>query len=157
VSLTITLSRGAPLLAGEPLALRAIYRNTSAAPIALTFWWTRRMRVVDEAGRPVDQAPGPVAPCGAAEEWTVLPPGGTCERDEPLACTQPAGVQQTVGWSYPLPAGRYRVSLLFQQPPLHGFTQSTPHAAAFTGSIESTPLDVMVGERPSWLTRLFGR
>jgi hypothetical protein len=146
MSLRITLGPGESLRAGTPMALRSTFANTGETPVALTFWWTRSLRITDAAGLAVPPGPGPVLPCGAAEEWTVLAPGQCLERDEPLGCTQPAGVVTLVGWSYALAAGRYRVVLIFEQPPPHGFSQCRPHGQAFAGRVESNAIDVTVSE-----------
>lgn len=132
----------------EPLELRATFRNTGEASLALAFWWNRTMRVTDGSGRVIAPGPGPVLPCGVEEEWTVLAPGAHHQRDEPLACTQPAGVELPIGWSYDLPPGRYTVVLIYEQPAAHGFTQAAPHPAAFAGRVESNPVVIEVPPAP---------
>ena len=159
-SLTIAL-RAEPARDGhdEPARLRAVFTNTSDRALALTFWWTRRLRVVDAQGREVAPGPGPVLPCGVAEDWTVLAPGERHEHNEPLACTQPAGRSEPIGWSYALAPGTYRVRLFHEAPPAHGFTQSAPHPDAFRGRVESDEVTITVAappERPGLLRRLFG-
>lgn len=117
------------------------------------------MRVVDSSGAELKPGSGPVLPCGVPEDWTELAPGASFEREEPLACTQPAGRTENIGWSYDLPAGTFRVTLLFEAPPAHGFSQSPPNANAFSGKLESNSVDwVSAPDKPrSVLSRLFGR
>lgn len=154
--LTLELdAAGRTFRAGEPITLRGTYRNAGSEPLALAFWWCRRMRVTG-AGGLVAPGPGPVLPCGVAEEWLVLAPGERHVRDEPLACTQPAGRAEAIGWSFDLAPGAYRVALLFEAPPAHGFTQSAPDPRAFRGRVESNEVEVRVEPRPGLLARLFG-
>jgi len=146
--------------AGESIALKGVYTNASARPLALTFWWNRTMRVLDAQGRVVPPGAGPVLPCGVAEEWSVLEPGGKLERDEPLGCTQPAGRSEPIGWSYALAPGTYRVVLVHESPPPHGFTQSSPDARAFRGRVESNEVALAIEEpeprKPGFFSRLLG-
>jgi hypothetical protein len=145
--------------ANEPIALRGTYTNAGQRPLALTFWWNRRLRVTDAQGRVIAPGSGPVLPCGVGEEWTVLEPGQEHERDEPLACTQPAGRRESIGWAYALAPGSYRVTLVFEAPPSHGFSQAASDARAFHGRVESNEVTVVVEEpteRPGLLGRLFG-
>ena len=142
---------------GTTPTLRARAINDGAAPLALTFWWTRTMRVRDRDGVVVAPGPGPVLPCGAAEEWTVLAPGEVVERDETLTCTQPAGAAATIGWRYALPVGTWRVTLIHRSPPAHGFTQAPPHPQAFVGTVESNEVELVVVEAPGFLARLAQR
>lgn len=128
----------------KDFALSAIYRNTGTVPLALTFWWNRSMRIVDAQGRVVNPGPGPVLPCGAGESWLTLMPGEQHERAEPLACTQPAGQSAAIGWSYRLRPGSYGITLVFEAPPAHGFTQSDANAAAFSGRVTSPELRVVL-------------
>src|SRR5580700_7032930 len=109
--------------AGDTPVLKSVFTNKGTSPLALTFWWNRSMRVVDAQGNVVAPGPGSVLPCGVKEPWLVLEPGGRVERDEPLACTQPAGRVERIGWSYELAPGSYRVTLVFEAPPKHGFSQ----------------------------------
>jgi hypothetical protein len=146
--------------ADAPIALRATYTNVGQTPLALTFWWNRRARVTDAQGRVVAPGPGPVLPCGVGEEWVVLEPGQKHERDEPLACTQPAGRAEAIGWTHALAPGTYRVTLVFESPPPHGFSQAAPHERAFRGRVESNEVTVVVEEptkRAGLLARLLGR
>lgn len=147
----------------DEAALVAVFRNTGAAPIALTFWWSRRLRVVDAAtGAEVAPGPGPVLPCGVAEDLTVLAPGESVEHDEPFGCTQPAGETRDVGWSYALGAGTWKVSLVFEFPPAHGRTE-TSDARAWRGRVETNAVTLTLDEalpargasKPFW-KRLFG-
>jgi hypothetical protein len=124
----------------KDLALSAIYTNTSRQPLALAFWWNRTMRVVDAAGRVIAPGPGPVLPCGVAEHWQVLMPGHRHQRSEPLSCTQPAGQAASIGWAYKLAPGTYGITLVFEAPPAHGFSQSEASAYAFRGRVESREL-----------------
>jgi hypothetical protein len=121
----------------KDLALSAIYTNTSRQPLALAFWWNRSMRVVDSQGRILTPGPGPKLPCGVAERWQILMPGHKYQRSEPLACTQPASQAAPIGWSYNLTPGTYGITLLFEAPPAHGFSQSEPNEYAFSGRVES--------------------
>jgi hypothetical protein len=139
--------------------LKSVYRNAGKEPLALTFWWNRSMRVTDAQGRVVEPGPGPVLPCGVREEWLLLEPGASVERDEPLGCTQPAGRSEKIGWSYELAPGTYRVVLVHEAPPKHGFTQSARDPRAFTGRVESDEVTLVVAEpekKPGFLARLFG-
>lgn len=130
--------------------LVSTFTNTGAAPVALTFWWNRRLVV-----RGAQPGPGPVLPCGAAEDWTVLQPGQAHEREEPFACTQPAGRAEPIGWSYALGPGTWRVRLVYEALPAHGFTQSEPHPQAFTGRLESNELEWVVAPPKGFLAKLF--
>jgi hypothetical protein len=125
-------------------ALRAIYTNRGTHAVALTFWWNRRMRVARADGTEIAAGKGPVLPCGVGEDWQVLQPGESYERDEPLQCTQPAGTAKDVGWSFDLPRGTYRVTLVYESPPPHGFTQSEPHPDQYRGRIESNDVLLVV-------------
>lgn len=126
----------------KDLALSAIYKNTSRQPLALAFWWNRSMRIVDSQGRTVTPGPGPVLPCGVAERWQIVMPGHQVQRLEPLSCTQPAGKAATIGWSYNLTPGTYGITLVFEAPPAHGFSQSESNDYAFSGRVESRELVV---------------
>jgi hypothetical protein len=123
-------------------SLSAIYPNVSRHPLALAFWWNRTMRIVDDAGRRVIPGPGPVLPCGVSERWQVVMPGQRCQRLEPLSCTQPAGQAAMCGWSYKLAPGTYGITLVFEAPPAHGFSQSESNEYAFRGRVESQQLVV---------------
>jgi len=143
---------------GEAITLTGIYRNAGPMPLALAFWWQRTMRVRDAGGRVVAPGPGPVLPCGAGEELTILGPGERHERAEPLQCTQPAGQAAAIGWSYALEPGEYGVTLIFAAPPAHGFTQHAPDPREFRGRVESDELRVVVEPKPRGLfRRLLGR
>jgi hypothetical protein len=134
-------------VAGQPIAFNGVYRNAGTRPLALTFWWNRNGRLVDSNGRLIPPGPGPVLPCGIAEEWVELAPGQTFERAEPLACTQPAGRREPIGWSYAPGPGTYRFTLVFEAPPPHGFTQSRGHDRAFRGRVESNEVTFVVRKR----------
>lgn len=147
-----------PARAGDLILLSATYQNTGDTPLALAFWWQRTMIVKDAAGQVITPGPGSVLPCGVAEDLIILAPGESHTRDEPLACTQPAGAPATVGWSYPLPAGDYTVALVHAAPPAHGFGQHAPDPREFRGRAESNPVRVHVEPAPKGLlARLFGR
>ncbi len=124
--------------------LVSTFINTGAAPLALCFWWNRRLVVHDAQGREVLPGEGAVLPCGVGEDWTLLPPGGRHERNETLACTQPAGRAERIGWAYALDPGTWRVRLVFEAPPKHGFSQSEPHPLAFRGRVESNDVEWLV-------------
>ena len=126
----------------KDLALSAIYTNTSRQPLALAFWWNRSMRIVDAQGQTVTPGPGPVLPCGVSERWQILMPGHKYQRTEPLSCTQPAGNKAAIGWSYKLTPGTYGITLVFEAPPAHGFSQSESSEYAFSGRVESRELVV---------------
>jgi hypothetical protein len=139
-------------------ALIGTYVNAGPAPLALAFWWNRRLEVHDAHGALVPAGPGPVLPCGSAEDWTVLAPGQRFERDEFLGCTQPAGEAADIGWAYTLAPGSYRLRLIFEAPAAHGFTQSAPHPQAFVGRAVSNEVTWVVQPEPhkGLLARLFG-
>lgn len=124
--------------------LSSTFTNDGPAPIALAFWWNRSMRVIDASGKVVVAGAGPVLPCGVAEELEVLAPGATFDRPEPLACTQPAGRAEPIGWSYELAPGTYRVTLIYEAPPSHGFTQHAPDPHAFRGRLESNEVTLTI-------------
>lgn len=128
--------------------LTATFTNDSAAPAALAFWWNRRMRVVDATGKVIPPGPGPVLPCGVAEDLEIVEPGASCDHAEPLGCTQPAGGPDGVGWSYDLAPGRYRVTVIYQWPPPHGFTQHQADPREFRGKLESNEVEITVVARP---------
>lgn len=98
------------------------------------------MRVRDAEGRVVGPGPGPVLPCGVAEELTIVGAGERYERVEPLMCTQPAGRSEAIGWAYGLAPGTYGVTLIHEAPPAHGFKQHGPDAREFVGRAESDEL-----------------
>jgi len=126
----------------KDLSLSAIYTNTSRQPLALAFWWNRQMRVLDANDTLVTPGPGPVLPCGVAETWHMLMPGRSHHRTEPIQCTQPAGRTESIGWSYKLTRGVWRITLVFEAPPTHGFSQSESNEYAFRGRVESQELVV---------------
>ena len=130
------------------MRLRVRYENLGTAPLALTFWWNRTLRVTDDHGRACAPTTGPELPCGAGEMWTVLAPGEVVEHEQPLACTQPAGRSERIGWRYQLDPGVWRATLVHEAPPAHGFTQSKPHPAAFSGRVESNEVSFVVKARP---------
>jgi hypothetical protein len=158
-SLTIDVRDHLEPTPAASVMLRVRYTNTGDAPLALTFWWTRTLRVVDGSGRVIAPSAGPVLPCGVAEEWTVLAPGQSIDRDEPLACTQPAGQSESIGWSYTdVDAGHYTVTVVMRAPPAHGFSQSAPDARAFVGTVESNAANVIIAApKKSLIDRVLGR
>jgi hypothetical protein len=130
--------------ADEQPLLRARHTNDGVAPIALSFWWNREMRVLDSNDRVVVPAPGAVLPCGMAETLEVVEPGAAFERDEPFGCTQPGGRSENIGWSYKLAPGTYTIALVFESPPAHGFEQHEPDPREFRGRVESNPVTVTI-------------
>ena len=143
----------------EPRHFISTYVNRGTTPLALTFWWNRRLRVVDAKGVVVEPSQGPVLPCGVNELWRVLAPGERHDELQTLACTQPAGRSEAIGWAYELTPGTYRVTLVFETPPAHGFSQAEPHAAAFVGRVESNEVELVVPVPAprSFIDRLLGR
>ncbi len=138
--------------------MTANYENTGEAPLALAFWWHRTMRVRDANNRVIEPRPGPVLPCGAAEMLEILAPKARLERVEPLACTQPAGQRTRIGWSYPLVPGDYRIALIFEAPPAHGFRQHAADPREFVGRVESNEVAITILSAPVGLwARLLGR
>ena len=106
----------------------------------------------------VAPGPGSVLPCGVAEDLTILGPGERHARVEPLACTQPAGRTERIGWSYALAQGTYTVALVLAAPPAHGFSQHAPDPREFRGRAVSNAVRVVVEPAPRGLLgRLFGR
>jgi hypothetical protein len=124
--------------------LSSTFTNDGDAPVALAFWWNRTLRVVDAAGQLVAPGPGPVLPCGVAEDLEVVAPGASFERAESLGCTQPAGRSERIGWSYDLAPGTYRVTLIYEAPPSHGFTQHAPDPREFRGRLESNEVTLTI-------------
>jgi hypothetical protein len=102
----------------------------------------RRCRPARRAG------PGPVLPCGVAEDLEVVAPGASFERVESLGCTQPAGRSERIGWSYDLAPGTYRVTLIYEAPPAHGFTQHAPDPSEFRGRLESNEVALAIPVPP---------
>lgn len=157
-SLTLSLRLTEAARPGSSPKLVSSWKNEGGEPLALTFWWNRRLEVRDAHDVAVVPGPGPVLPCGSAENWTVLAPGQTHEHAETLECTQPAGRTEAIGWSFEaLPAGTYRARLIFEAPPAHGFSQAAPHPQAFTGRVESNAVEFVIPAKPvGFLARLFG-
>lgn len=155
--LSITLQVLKPeLVEGEPLELRATYRNEGAEPLGVPLWWTQRLRIADASGAELAPGPGPVLPCGIPERVQVLDPGASLVTDVPFACTQPAGQPLGIGWSYQLEPGRYRVTLIYEFPPRHGFGVER-RESCWRGRAESNPVELMVTAKPGLMARLFGR
>jgi hypothetical protein len=146
---------GARHEAGAPISLKGIYTNTGPEPFTLAFWWNRRIRVVDAQGRVVTPGPGPVLPCGIMEQLLRLAPGERHERGEALGCTQPAGRSEAIGWSYDLAPGTYRLTLVFEAPPAHGFSQGD---GTWRGKVESNEVAIEVVPAPprGLLSRIAG-
>ena len=128
--------------------LVSTFTNDGDAPVALAFWWNRTMRVVDDAGRIVVPGAGPVLPCGVAEDLELVAPGASFERTESLGCTQPAGRSERIGWSYDVAPGTYRVTLIYEAPPAHGFTQHAPDPREFRGRLESNEVAIAIPVPP---------
>ncbi len=105
----------------EQVELRSTFENIGKVPLWLTFWWNRHLRITDLQGKLVAPAKGPELPSGLAEKPALLGPGEKLSRGEPLACTQPLGAKEQVGWSYKLKPGTYRIALIFEAPPPHGY------------------------------------
>jgi hypothetical protein len=125
--------------------LTGVFENVGPRPLAMTFWWNRSMRITDAAGKTLVPGAGPVLPCGAAETPHLLAPGARHERTEPLGCTQCAGLSRAVGWSYTLPAGRYRIVLIYENPAPHGhWPNRVPDA--WRGRVESEPVEITIGK-----------
>jgi len=135
---------------GEDPELVSTLRNRGSRPLGLTLWWTRRLQIRDAAGALVEPGPGPTLPCGVAEEVTILAPGAALERAEAWSCTQPAGAPSGVGWSYQLAPGRYTLSLVYESPPPHGFTQHPPGQEVWRGRAVSNEVELEVTGRRGW-------
>lgn len=145
-SLTIDLRSAKPgFRNAREIELKAKYTNIGAEPISLTFWWNRRMRIVDSNGATLAPGSGPVLPCGIREELTVLKPGESFERDEFVGCTQPAGESRAIGWSYALAAGIWKVTLLFEFPPAHGRIENED-VRSWRGIVESNTVTFSLDE-----------
>jgi len=135
--LRVSLKPGkGPFKTGNDVELTGVFENVGKVPFSLTFWWNRFMRITDANGKVVLSGPGPVAPCGIKESH---------ERKEPLGCTQPAGLEIKVGWDYDLKPGKYRIALVFENPPAHGF-EPNDDAQAWTGRVESDPIEIVIGK-----------
>jgi hypothetical protein len=74
----------------------------------------------------------------------VIAAGATFERHESVGCTQPAGRSEKIGSSYALAPGTYSITLMFESPPAHGFTQHTADPREFRGRVESNPVTVTI-------------
>lgn len=148
MQLTLTTARDAYRADEEPF-LRARYTNDAVAPITLSFWWNRAMRVTDSNGVMVVPSSGSVLPCGMAETLELVEPDASFERDEAFGCTQPAGRSEKIGWSYKLAPGTYTIALVFESPPAHGFVQHAPDPREFRGRVESNPVTVTITAAPA--------
>lgn len=129
----------------QDLQLSSVFENVGTTRLPLTFWWNRRLRVTDAAGNVVAPGPGPVLPCGVAETAVPLEPGKSLERKEHFGCTQPAGCDRTVGWSYHLAPGTYRIVLIYESPMPHGYDHN-PDPGAWIGKVLSNEITVKIGE-----------
>lgn len=88
----------------------------------------------------VQPAAGPLLPCGFAEQPTPVPPHGSVDNLRTLACTQPFGAQETIGFSYEhLEPGLYRIHAVFQNP-LHNDAVGEQRAV-WRGTAVSNALD----------------
>jgi hypothetical protein len=161
-NLSIELRAAKPVFRNaQEIELKALYTNKGSTPLSLTFWWNRRMRVVDSSGATITPGAGPVLPCGVREDVVVLKPGESLDRDEYVGCTQPAGDSRPVGWSYALGAGVWKVTLLFAFPPAHGRIENED-AQAWRGSVESNTVTFSLEENApvpakSFWKKLFSR
>ena len=129
----------------EKVQLTSTFENVGKEEFSLTFWWNRRLRIVDAQGGIVPPAKGPELPCGVAETPTFLAPGKMKSRAEPLACTQPQGAPQAVGWSYKLKPGTYKIALLFEAPPTHGY-DGDKSEKAWKGKVVSNEVTITIAE-----------
>ncbi len=142
--LKITLrADGGPFKDADDVSLIATFENVGNKPFSLTFWWNRFIKVQDSDGNKVTPIGGPVLPCGVKEETETLEPGQTFERNEGLACTQPAGSKPLIGWAYKLKPGKYKVKLIFKNPPSHGHA---PNEApdAWEGKTKSNTVEMII-------------
>lgn len=129
----------------EAVRLTSTFENVGKEEFSLTFWWNRRLRIVDAQGHIVPPAKGPELPCGLAETPTSLAPGKMTSRTEPLGCTQPQGAPQAVGWSYKLKPGKYKIALLFEDPPTHGYGVEKSEKA-WKGKVVSNEVTITIAE-----------
>ena len=134
--------------ASEQVQLRSTFENIRKVPLLLTFWWNRHLRITDSQGKLVAPEKGPELPCGIPEKPALLGPGKTLSRGEPLACTQPLGAKEQVGWSYKLKPGTYRIALIFEAPPAHGYNPAPSEpdkpARAWKGRVISNEVTVTI-------------
>ena len=133
----------------EQVRLRSTFENVGNSTFSLTFWWNRHLRITDSQGQIVPPEKGPKLPTGMAERPTELAPGKTFSRAEPLACTQPSGAKEEIGWSYKLKPGTYRIALLFEVPPSHGDSsaprvRNEPPRTWWTGKVISNEVTVVI-------------
>jgi len=133
----------------EQVQLRSTFENDGKVPLLLTFWWNRHLRITDSQGKVVVPEKGPELPCGLAEKPALLGPGETLSRAEPLACTQPLGAKEQVGWSYKLEPGTYRIALVFEAPPSHGYNPAPSEPAKpprtwWKGKVTSNEVTVII-------------
>jgi len=133
-----------PFKGPAKVELTSVFENVGDKAFTMTFWWTRSIRVIDKAGDEVRPGPGPSLPCGIPEEPTTLAPGQSMERREVFGCTQPAGLDKKVGWDYDrLPPGRYRLTLVIENPPRHGYDVHSG-GDAWEGKLETEPVDIVI-------------
>jgi hypothetical protein len=94
-----------------------------------TIWWNIRLLIIDTAtNKQMTARSGPQLPCGMGEMPTTLAPGESHTKQQGVACTQPIGAVERVGWQFDaLPRGRYRVYFVFRSPPPHGFGIDAAH------------------------------
>jgi len=130
---------------GEEVLLDSVFENVGEKEISLTFWWDRKLIVRDLEGNAIAPGKGPELPCGIPEIPEVLLPGKTVSRQEPLACTQPSGVSQSIGWSYDLGPGTYKIALILESPPAHGYGVNRAKNA-WNGKVISNEVIIAIGE-----------
>ncbi len=129
----------------EAVQLTSTFENVGQAEMSLTFWWNCRLKIVDAQGNIVQPAKGRELPCGRGETPTSLAPGKTKSRAQPLGCTQPQGAPQSVGWSYKLKPGTYKIALLFEAPPTHGYDVDKSEKA-WKGKVVSNEVTITIAE-----------
>ncbi len=142
VSLSSVKEKYAP---GRPVQLNSTFENLGKAEMSLTFWWNRRLRITDSQGKVVVPDKGRELPCGKGESPALLAPGKTISRSEPLVCTQPKGVEQSIGWKYKLKPGTYKIALVFEAPPTHGYSINSADNA-WKGKVVSNEVTITIEE-----------
>lgn len=125
--------------AGNLSSFRSIYSSTSST-LHLGFWWNVRLLVLAGDGGIIQPHGGPQLPCGSAERAQELHPGAPFTRDQYLMCTQPAGNEISIGWSYPeLEKGTNAIIyLVYENPPPTGYGIVAENG--WRGRVVSNPL-----------------